>query len=144
MIILEENWRSNGSVWFHLSVLVGAGCAGYGLAWATFCRRDLPALSRADPGSLETARSDEPAVVWVRRAAGSDQALACLHFGETDTDLTPLPDPTRRSTTPTSPHFQAQPGERATDLTTLPDPTRRARHRAHPPSSRTICRAPIG
>jgi maltooligosyltrehalose trehalohydrolase len=50
-------------------------------------RRDLRPLAADDPGALETARSDEPPVVWVRRAAGSEEALACLHLGEHDRDL---------------------------------------------------------
>ena len=50
-------------------------------------RRELPALDRGDPGGLETARGDDPPVVWVRRAAGPQEAIACLHFGESDREL---------------------------------------------------------
>ncbi len=50
-------------------------------------RRELPPLAGDDPGALETARSDEPPVVWVRRVAGPSETLACLHFGESDRDL---------------------------------------------------------
>ena len=50
-------------------------------------RRELPALDRGDPGSVETAQSDNPPVVWVRRAAGTREAIACLHFGDSDREL---------------------------------------------------------
>ena len=50
-------------------------------------RRERAPLAGDDPGRLETARSDDPRVVWVRRAAGADEALACLHFGERDAAL---------------------------------------------------------
>ena len=42
-MILDDSWYSNGEAWLHLSALIGAGAGGYGLAWATFCHRDLPA-----------------------------------------------------------------------------------------------------
>jgi maltooligosyltrehalose trehalohydrolase len=47
-------------------------------------RRELPALGRPDPGSLETARGDDPPLVWLRRASGATEAIACLHFGADD------------------------------------------------------------
>jgi len=50
-------------------------------------RRELPALDHGDPGGLETARSDDPPAVWVRQAAGPQEAIACLHFGEADCEL---------------------------------------------------------
>lgn len=42
-VIKDENWHTNSSVWFHLAVLAGVGLGGYGIAWISFCRRDLPA-----------------------------------------------------------------------------------------------------
>lgn len=42
-VIFHKDWYTNGSVWFHLGVLLGGGAAGYLLAWLTFTRRDLPA-----------------------------------------------------------------------------------------------------
>jgi ABC-2 type transport system permease protein len=42
-MILQEVWYMDGTVWFHLCVLGGAGALGYLLAWVTFCQRDLPA-----------------------------------------------------------------------------------------------------
>jgi maltooligosyltrehalose trehalohydrolase len=50
-------------------------------------RRDLAPLGTGDPGALETARTDEPPVVWVRRASGGEETVACLHFGDADSDL---------------------------------------------------------
>jgi maltooligosyltrehalose trehalohydrolase len=50
-------------------------------------RCELPALAGDDPGGLETARGDDPPVVWVRRVAGRHEAVACLHFGESDAEL---------------------------------------------------------
>ena len=43
VLILQENWQTNGAAWFHLAVLAGIGAGGYLLAWISFCRRDLPA-----------------------------------------------------------------------------------------------------
>jgi maltooligosyltrehalose trehalohydrolase len=45
-------------------------------------RREHPALAGDDPGAIETARGDDPPVVWVRRVAGDAETLACLHFGD--------------------------------------------------------------
>jgi maltooligosyltrehalose trehalohydrolase len=57
-------------------------------------RRELAALDRGDPGAIETARSDDPPVVWVRRTAGTQEAIACLYFGESDCELeTPFAAP---------------------------------------------------
>jgi maltooligosyltrehalose trehalohydrolase len=53
------------------------------LAWY----RELLRLHRAGPEVLETVRSDEPPVVWVRRVAGGHESIACLHFGEADREL---------------------------------------------------------
>src|SRR5204862_2660605 len=50
-------------------------------------RRELGPLAADDPGALETARGDRPPVVWVRRAAGDEEAVACLHFGDADCEL---------------------------------------------------------
>ena len=50
-------------------------------------RRELAPLAAGDPGALETARSDQPPVVWVRRASGGEETVACLHFGDADGDL---------------------------------------------------------
>ncbi len=45
-------------------------------------RREVAPLRALDPRGVETARSDDPAVVWVRRACPSGEAaLLCLHFG---------------------------------------------------------------
>ncbi len=43
LVILQPDWYAHGSAWFHMSVLGGIGALGYLLAWASFCRRDLPA-----------------------------------------------------------------------------------------------------
>jgi ABC-2 type transport system permease protein len=41
---LQEVWHSAAPLWVNvLAVLFTVGCAGYGLAFWTFCRRDLPA-----------------------------------------------------------------------------------------------------
>jgi maltooligosyltrehalose trehalohydrolase len=82
----EETLRSAVLLWDARSEGEHAGV----LAWyreLLRLRRELPALDRGDPGSLETARSDDPPVVWVRRTAGSQEAVACLHFGESDVEL---------------------------------------------------------
>jgi hypothetical protein len=50
-------------------------------------RRERAPLAGDDPGRLETTRSDDPPVVWVRRAAGAQEVLVCLHFGEHDAAL---------------------------------------------------------
>jgi maltooligosyltrehalose trehalohydrolase len=50
-------------------------------------RRDLGPLARLDRERAETARSDRPPVVWLRRWDAGDQVLACLHFGDRDTEL---------------------------------------------------------
>jgi ABC-2 type transport system permease protein len=42
-IIQSPAWHSEGSIWFHLGVLISTGAGGYVLAWIGFCRRDLPA-----------------------------------------------------------------------------------------------------
>jgi ABC-2 type transport system permease protein len=42
-IILDLAWYEHKEIWLRLGVLLGVGSAGYGLAWLTFCRRDLPA-----------------------------------------------------------------------------------------------------
>ena len=43
LMIMQKNWYADAAVWGHFGVLIGIGAAGYLLAWATFCRRDLPA-----------------------------------------------------------------------------------------------------
>jgi ABC-2 type transport system permease protein len=43
LMIQNLDWYAHGDAWFHLAVLLCVGAAGYGLALATFCRRDLPA-----------------------------------------------------------------------------------------------------
>jgi ABC-2 type transport system permease protein len=43
LMILQENWYRNLASLQPLLVLGGIGVTGYFLAWATFCRRDLPA-----------------------------------------------------------------------------------------------------
>ena len=43
MMILDDGWRNNTDGWLHLAALIGTGAGGYGLAWGTFCYRDLPA-----------------------------------------------------------------------------------------------------
>jgi ABC-2 type transport system permease protein len=42
-IILDPDWYKQGQVWLHMGVLAAVGTLGYGMALATFCRRDLPA-----------------------------------------------------------------------------------------------------
>src|SRR5260370_40884765 len=42
-IIVDPAWFENALVWGRLGVLFGVGLIGYGLAWWTFCKRDLPA-----------------------------------------------------------------------------------------------------
>jgi maltooligosyltrehalose trehalohydrolase len=45
-------------------------------------RREVVALRSLDPRGVETARSDDPAVVWVLRTCPpGEAALLCLHFG---------------------------------------------------------------
>jgi len=53
------------------------------LAWY----RELLRMRRAARESLETVRSDEPPVVWVRRVAEGHEWIACLHLGEADREL---------------------------------------------------------
>jgi ABC-2 type transport system permease protein len=43
LMIQNRDWYAHGDAWFHLVVLLCVGAAGYLLALATFCRRDLPA-----------------------------------------------------------------------------------------------------
>lgn len=42
-MILQEDWYTNGAIWRHLGILIGAGAGGYFFAWLIFTRRDLPA-----------------------------------------------------------------------------------------------------
>jgi ABC-2 type transport system permease protein len=42
-MVLQDDWYANGTSWFHLGVLFGAGAVGYLGAWICFCHRDLPA-----------------------------------------------------------------------------------------------------
>jgi ABC-2 type transport system permease protein len=42
-IILNADWYQDSAVWLHLGVLAIAAIVGYGMAFWTFCRRDLPA-----------------------------------------------------------------------------------------------------
>jgi len=42
-MILDVHWAEQAAVWLRLGVLAAVGSVGYGLAWWTFCKRDLPA-----------------------------------------------------------------------------------------------------
>ncbi len=42
-LILNADWYQQGKVWLHMGVLGGVATVGYGMAFWTFCRRDLPA-----------------------------------------------------------------------------------------------------
>jgi len=42
-MILKPDWYLMWPVWGRMAVLLGVGLAGYGMAWWTFKRRDLPA-----------------------------------------------------------------------------------------------------
>jgi ABC-2 type transport system permease protein len=42
-VILDPNWAAQSENWIRPGVLFGVAVAGYGLAWWTFCKRDLPA-----------------------------------------------------------------------------------------------------
>ena len=75
----EETWASARLRWDARAEGPHAGV----LAWYT----ELLRLRRTCAETLETVRSDEPPVVWVRRAAGEHETIACLHFGETDSEL---------------------------------------------------------
>jgi maltooligosyltrehalose trehalohydrolase len=50
-------------------------------------RAELAPFRDLDPGRVETARTDTPPVIWVRRVAGAEQALVVLHFGAEETTL---------------------------------------------------------
>ncbi|MCS7045115.1 MAG: ABC transporter permease [Gemmataceae bacterium] len=42
-VLLQPDWYTHREVWGRMAVLLTIGAAGYGLAWWTFTRRDLPA-----------------------------------------------------------------------------------------------------
>lgn len=42
-MVLQTDWYASAAVWGRMAVLLCVGVVGYGMAWWTFCRRDLPA-----------------------------------------------------------------------------------------------------
>jgi len=82
----EETFRRSRLQWERRDAMPHAGVLALHRELLRL-RRELAPLHAPDPRCVETARTDTPPVVWVRRWGGGAQVLVALHFGDEEATL---------------------------------------------------------